>query len=208
MRNLEFGTGEYYHVYNRGVDKRQTFIRPKDYQLFLSVIGRSKHDLRTGKHLVNVHAFACMPNHFHFLLEQVCDDGISQFMQRLSTSYTRSFNHHYERTGSLFETTYKAKHINNDSYLATIATYIHRNPIGLPGIKNLENLAYYPWSSFSHYSQSSQSLFLDDAMLFDFFGGPSGVKAFHEKDVSCLVDTFEEDEPTNYVRAKLSLALT
>jgi len=187
MRNIVFGTGEYYHVYNRGVDKRETFISDEDRQRFLAFLGRSKHESKTGRHLVNLHAYALMTNHFHFLVEQTSDDGVAQFMQRLSTSYTRSFNRKYQRSGSLFEATYKAKHIDSDAYLAIVAAYIHRNPLATDGVNCVEDLDNYEWSSYRHYRGITQDIVLDDGTLKGLFGSPESTKKFHMKDIEDLV---------------------
>ncbi len=192
MRNIIFGTGEFYHIYNRGVDKRTTFLESQHYKHFMFLAGRSKHEIGTGKHLVNLHAYALMPNHFHFLLEQMCDDGIAQFMQRLSTSYTRWFNHQNNRTGSLFETTYKAKHIDTNAYLAVVAAYIHRNPLDIIGTDSVENLDTYEWSSYPHYRGIVKNPIVDDAMLFDFFGGKDCIQNFHQKSFTLGIDGFAE----------------
>ncbi len=189
--------GEYYHIYNRGVDKRKTFLDASDYHRFLSFIQRSKFHIQTGKQMVNFHVYACMTNHFHFLIEQLLDGGITQFMHRLSTSYTRFFNRKYKRTGALFEARYKAKLVHNDAYLSVVASYIHRNPLELPGIKNLHDLTRYPWSSYSHYCGNSQDLLIDDEIFWDLFCAPNGTAAFHDNRFIGFEDFHEDDNKLN-----------
>lgn len=192
MRNILFGTGEFYHIYNRGVDKRITFLESEDYRHFTFLAGRSKHEIGTGVHLVNLHAYTLMSNHFHLLLEQVCDGGVAQFMQRLSTSYTRWFNHQHDRVGSLFETTYKAKHVDTNAYLAVVAAYIHRNPLDATGINSINDLDTYEWSSYPHYREMIKNPIVDGGMLFDFFGGKDYVQRFHQQSFSLHSDDFED----------------
>ncbi len=192
MRNLTFGTGEFYHVYNRGVDKRKTFLDDTDYDDFLSAIYKSKYSNKDGKQLVNIHAYVCMPNHFHFLVEQLCDNGIAEFMQRIGTRYTRTFNRRHARTGRLFETTYKAKHINNDAYLTTIAVYIHRNPMDLLINKTVQQLDSYHWSSYPHYRGLTQNVIVDDVMLWEYFGVTHSLTSIHMIEDRETTYTFDE----------------
>lgn len=192
MRNLTLETGRYYHIYNRGVDKRDIFLETEDYDHFLSITLRSKFSMRSSEKLVNIHAYTCMTNHFHFLIEQVQDRGIATFMQRMGTAYTRAFNRKYHRSGSLFETTYQAKCVNTDAYLSTVAAYIHRNPIGLPGIQTISDLDTYPWSSYPHYRGIVQDHLVDDEVLWDYFGGTDTIEKFHSLSSSNVIDDYEE----------------
>ncbi len=89
---------------------------------------------------VRVMCFALMPNHYHLILEQLVDNGISEFMHKLSVSYSMFFNIKYERVGSLFQGTFKAKGIGSDGYLMDLTRYIHLNPI----VHNLQNGLSWP----------------------------------------------------------------
>ena len=146
-RDLTFAVGEYYHVYNRGVEKRVVFNNEFDYQRFLLLLllvndsqsvevqslVRNYTIPELLKHsrepLVSVLAFSLMPNHFHMILKEVTENGISKFMHKVSTGYTGYFNLQNERSGSLFQGTYKAKHIADDGYLKYLFEYIHLNPV-------------------------------------------------------------------------------
>ncbi|MCR4279238.1 MAG: transposase, partial [Candidatus Zambryskibacteria bacterium] len=86
---------------------------------------------KRGNQLVEIGAYCLMPNHFHLLLRECGEGGISLFMQKLSTAYTMYFNKKYERTGALFQGRFKAEHLYNDNYLKYIFSYIHLNPISL-----------------------------------------------------------------------------
>ena len=81
--------------------------------------------------LVNIGAHVLMPNHFHILVHEKTENGISTFMKKLSTAYSMYFNTKYERTGNLFEGRFKATHVNNDKYLKYLFSYIHLNPVKL-----------------------------------------------------------------------------
>ncbi len=134
MRRIELSIGEYYHIYNRGTDKRGIFLSPKDYERFIALLHvcnaiepinarlqrRSLKDtlaIKQPKRLVDIGTYCLMPNHFHLLIRERRENGISLFMHRLSTAYTMYFNIKNNRTGSLFEGVFKAQHVNTDEYL-------------------------------------------------------------------------------------------
>jgi len=145
-------TEEWYHCYNRGVDKRRVFESKADYERFMGLLyvsngdrteaisDRYRRDLPSllaedpkdrGKPLVDIAAFSLMPTHVHFVLQQLQDGGIARFMQKVFTGYTMHFNARRERTGALFAGTYKAKHIDDDRYLKKVIPYVILNPAEL-----------------------------------------------------------------------------
>ncbi len=148
VRSTQFAEDEYYHVYNRGVDKRVIFKNNSDYQRFQELLFLSNtsgsinvrdikkrhsvvYDYDRLEELVAIGAYCLMPNHFHILLTPLVDNGVQIFMQRLATSYSMYFNRRYERTGALFEGRFKAKHADEDEYLKYLFAYIHLNPVKL-----------------------------------------------------------------------------
>jgi putative transposase len=153
----------YYHIYNRGVDKRAIFIDDQDCHIFLhylkmylipkeEVIALSQIDKRSIHFLkynlsaeIDLLTFALMPNHFHLLIKQHTNDGMSKLMKRLMTAYVTYFNRKYKRRGPLFESVYKACNIDNDSYLLHLSRYIHLNPIHISSEINFLNLSSYPY---------------------------------------------------------------
>ena len=143
---------EWYHCYNRGVDKRRVFLTKKDYERFLllmytgnaSVPAHTFHlkdkqllavlsddTLDRGEPIVEIGAYSLMPNHFHLILKEIQKGGVALFMQKVFTGYTMYFNTKNERTGSLFAGTFKSKHVDGDDYLKHLISYIHLNPIDL-----------------------------------------------------------------------------
>jgi hypothetical protein len=146
MRKIPIETGEHYHVFNRGVDKRQIFFDKRDIERFLlsiksfnsvKTIG-SIHESRYGKprlgdlvskneKLIEIVSYCILPNHFHFILKQVSEKGIEKFMHRLSLGYSMFFNKKYKRTGSLFQGTYKAHHVASNEYLLHLSAYVNLN---------------------------------------------------------------------------------
>ena len=178
IRKTKLVSGEYYHIYNRGNSKQKIFINKEDYLRFIGLLyacnqkgnlkvnnlnkGQTLYDIERKESLVNIGAYCLMPNHFHLLITQSEDDNISNFVQKLSTSYSMYFNKKYKRTGSLFEGKFKSQHLGTDRYLKYIFSYIHLNPIKLiqkdwkeKGIKNrkeaVEYLKGYPYSSYLDY---------------------------------------------------------
>jgi putative transposase len=113
-----------------------------------------------------------MPNHFHLLLEQVAEDGISKFFQKMLTSYTLYFNKKQRRSGVLFQGVFKSSHIKTNERLLDLSKYIHRNPIKILSTsssrdaKNLEKrLLNYPWSSFSCFAGDKNDCVVNEGKL-------------------------------------------
>ena len=179
-RSIIIAPDEFYHVYNRGVEKRTVFCKRADYERFVVLLylanqnkpadlkyqGRSFSEIteaRGGEPLVDIISYCLMPNHFHLLVRELEDGGIGKFMQKLTTGYTMYFNKRNERRGALFEGTYKARHADEDRYLRYLISYIHLNPVKLFDRKWNENgiqdrigaerfLERYEYSSYLDYS--------------------------------------------------------
>ena len=173
--------GEYYHIYNRGVDKRIIFLNKYDYNRFILLL----HVLNTNKNLkirdllrvnsfgellgvknddpiVAIGAYCLMPNHFHLLITPLADGGIPKFMLKLQTAYSMYFNNKNKRNGALFQGVFKSQHLDTDEYLRYIYSYIHLNPIKLKdknwkeyGLNTLNSLKEfilnYDYSSIGEY---------------------------------------------------------
>lgn len=180
--NPPFVTGSYYHIYNRGVEKRNIFIGKHDYQQFvlamdfyrktplstkLSDFKRRIEKIKKVENqieLVRIFSYCLMPNHFHFLLMQNADGGVTHFLRKFTNSYTRYFNTKYDRIGPLFQGTFKAKYIENDEYLLQVSKYIHRNPLKLKS-----NLHSYPYSSYGYYLSQDKHPFCDTEFISAYF---------------------------------------
>lgn len=171
--------GELYHIYNRGSDKKDIFLQPRDYQRFQKTFYYYhfsdakirfskfvKSELKTLKidapKLVEIICYCLMPNHFHFLLKQVSDKGISAFMSKISNSYTKYFNTKYKRVGPLLQGAFKSVLIETDEQLLHLSRYIHLNPIVSGLHKDLET---YKWSSYSEYVTGNSGVCSIDAIL-------------------------------------------
>lgn len=156
MRRITFAEGEFYHLYNRGVDKRRVFMSPGEYKRFLAYLlllndvenrrfdyllgSKNPKDLlalssiwkaKPSSRLVAIGAYCLMPNHFHLYVTPLAEGGISKFMQRLQTAYTMYFNEKHKRSGALFQGTFKAEHVESDRHAKYLLSYIHLNPAKL-----------------------------------------------------------------------------
>jgi len=155
FRKDPFITGEYYHLYNRGIDKREIFKLERDYERFIMLMyvgnSNSKNPLRLDnlinqchksfneimalekdEPLVSIGAWCLMTNHFHFLVKQEVDGGITKFMRKLGTGYSMFFNIKYQRQGGLFGGPFKSKCIvTDDNYIKQLFGYIHINPLDI-----------------------------------------------------------------------------
>lgn len=176
IRKVNFVKGEYYHIYNRGNSKQEIFHDKNDYLYFIKLlylsntfrsiavrdISKNPFLFERDSEIVSLGAYCLMPNHFHILITEIEDGGISKFMQKLSTGYVMYYNKKYKRTGSLFEGKFKSQHAGDDRYLKYLFSYIHLNPIKLiqkdwkeKGIKNkkqaIEYLGEYQYSSYIDY---------------------------------------------------------
>src|SRR3989338_10664020 len=200
MRKIKFENNKYYHVFNRGANKANIFFSDEDRKRFLwslrvfndvdanfiSVrlkenLGASLLDLGKDR-LVDILCIVLMPNHFHLLLKQVQNNGISKFMHKLGTSYTNYVNLKYGHSGILFQGPFKAVEIESDEQLTHLSRYIHLNPLELSepkwkeeGVKNLKAtrkfLYGYRWSSYRAYlgeiDQMISNLITEDNLIKD-----------------------------------------
>lgn len=138
--------GEYYHLYNRGVEKRNIYLTQEDRNrfkklLFLAngtesfvyrdIANKRLKDIDRGDSLVAIAAWVLMPNHFHILVKEVTEGGTAMFMRKLCTGYSSYFNKRHERVGPLFQGRYKSQHVVEDTHLKYLFAYIHLNPLKL-----------------------------------------------------------------------------
>ena len=147
----------YYHLYNRGVEKRIIFQDAQDYSVFLSYLKEyllSKNEKELHERLsdetisskekdkilkllrlnnfseeISLLAYCLMPNHFHFFVKQKNPNSIDKFINSLCTRYSMYFNTKYKRVGSLYQGVYKAVLITNEAQFLHVSRYIHRQAI-------------------------------------------------------------------------------
>jgi len=207
LRKTALVPGEWYHLYNRGTDRREIFATEKDYERFLRLIylcnSSSPADLKLqgetlydatlvdrGETLVDLAAYCLMPNHFHFLVREKAEGNISRFMQKLTTGYTMYFNKRHERSGALFQGVFKSQHAKDDRYFKYVISYIHLNPVKLiepkwkeTGINNKDTasdyLREYRYSSYPDYTGKNrlEGILINQPALNEFMPTPKSFEA-------------------------------
>ena len=239
MRKVQFANDHYYHIYNRGVDKRRIFLEDKHYYRFIhdlyefndsnpitnlnwrlnykrnyrlpisivkdyrdreSIVFDSDDGFRESispanvknkrNLLVEIICFILMPTHFHLILKQLVEGGITKFMRKIGIGYVNYFNEKQDRTGTLFESRFKSIPIENDEYLMHLSRYIHLNCIDLiepkwkeEGVKdwNAANkfLENYKWSSYLDYiGKKNVPSVINTSFLLDYFGSKEKYRQF------------------------------
>lgn len=191
-RTTPLVTNQIFHLYNCGVEKRDIFLNKRDYERFLdtfvfyqqknppvrfsltSFLAPSKDEHEEEK-LVEIYCYCLMPNHFHFLVKQLIDKGISIFMSKLLNSYTKYFNTKNKRLGHLMQGSFKAVMIENEEQFFHTSRYIHLNPFVSGLINNLNN---YEWSSYSEYLGKSATNYCEKGLILDNFKSSKDYEKF------------------------------
>jgi putative transposase len=209
IREHEFVHGEYYHLYNRGNSKQAIFLDDSDRDRFVKLLYlhnsnksvRFKEDIvqrkidawdfDRGEQIVSIGAWVIMPNHFHIYVTPMSDmgeKGVTSFMRKLSTSYSKYFNTKHDRTGGLFEGNFKSEHVSDDNHAKYLFSYIHLNPIKIidpkwkeSGLKDMDQtidfLNKYKRSSYKDFlgEQRSESAILSRKNFPDYFSDKSAL---------------------------------
>lgn len=206
----------YYHIYNRGVNKRIIFKDRRDYQVFLSFLKSylspppSPQQLQQAKQtftlqgvsfkgiprqLKNYHeeisllAYCLMPNHFHLLIKQNSKNSIEKFMRSLATRYVIYFNRRHARLGPLFQDTYKAILVDNENYLLYLSCYLHRNPQEIWG----KSLRDYPYSSYADHLGLRTTPWIKPQEILSFFRSPQNLHQQDYLSYENFVESFPQD---------------
>lgn len=183
IRKTILATGEYYHIFNRGTDKKTIFTSANEYKRFIDLLQFYQYQKsvrfsyfskeernklikeKSGEQLVEIICYCLMPNHYHLLLKQRADEGISRFIRVITISYAKYFNTIHDRSGILFQGNFKAIRIEDNDQLLQLSRYIHLNP--LTGFVT-ENIDDWVWSSFHEYTSSKAGM-CDRTIVFDQF---------------------------------------
>lgn len=198
-RKIVFATGETYHVFNRSIAKEALFSSKINLRKALEIVDfyRRPQKLRLSKFkslrpeiknahlkaltevtpLVEIYAFAFMPNHYHFLLRQLQENGISKFIGNFQNSFAKVFNLKNDRNGALFQNQFRARRPETDEEFLHLSRYIHLNPVTSYLIEFGE-LAAYPWTSFSIYAGHKKMPFLNVNAVMDMIGSSQSYAEF------------------------------
>lgn len=202
VRKIPLISGQYYHLYNRGINKQPIFLQLKDYKRALDILyfysfatlklrfskfvllSQEEKDLfwerlrKENNKFVEIVSFCLMPNHFHFLLLQIQDNGISKFMANFQNSYTRYFNTRHKKIGPILQGQCKAVRVEDDDQLLHLSRYIHLNPYSSFVVKTLEDLELYPWSSLQEYIGKVSGEICKKDIILSHFKSSEAYKAF------------------------------
>ena len=201
-RKVPLVNNQIYHVLNRGAALQPTFKTKRDfyraietiryyqnkevslrYARFILLSNERRKEIleslsKEKQFLVEIISYCLMPNHFHFILKQIEEDGISKFMGNFSNSYTRYFNVKNKRNGSLFQGKFKAIRVETDEQLIHLSRYIHLNPYSSYVVKTLKELEKYFYSSFPEYLGKSEVAFCNKEIVLDQFENLESYKKF------------------------------
>jgi len=217
MRKTVFAENEYYHIYNRGVDKRNVFLDDKDFSRFLLSMNLLndiedgamikwrdykkcvknanldeflKLNFRKREYLVDIVSYCLMSNHYHFVLKQNIEKGVEKFLQKLGTSYTKYFNEKYDRNGSLFQGRFKSSHLSSNSLLLRTAIYVSCNS----EIHRIQSAKNYRWSSFSAYLGIKTDNFCKSDIVLDQFRNRKDVEEYATENIKDFQDRKYDQE--------------
>jgi putative transposase len=202
-RKVIFVNNYFYHIYNRGVEKRTIFEDKQDYQVFIDILRYylipnqeipeffSRKPKVKISHAVDLLAYCLMPNHFHLLVKQKEDNGISDLMHALGITYSMYFNKKYQRVGSLFQGRFKAKMVDKENYLLFLSKYIHLNPQELYS----KSLKDYPYSSYSAYLTGKQKDFIKNDLILNYFSSNKQKTNSYQEFVEDLETDFASFKP-------------
>lgn len=168
----------FYHIYNRGVEKRIIFNDELDYKMFLSYLKsylsprqpKQVRPVRESKifEQIQLICYCLMPNHLHLLIKQTTQFAIIDFMRRITNAYTKYFNERYKRIGPLFQGRYKAVLVTEEPYLLHLTRYIHLNPSELNPEYRSDLLAY-TYSSYGDYLGERKTSWVHPEEILSFF---------------------------------------
>ena len=202
----------YYHLYNRGVEKRDIFLDDRDYKVFLhflkqylcplapkgtffSLTGATPvrpRPIKTIHGEIDLIAFCLMPNHFHLLVKQKTKDGITKLMNRIGTNYAMFFNKRYERVGPLFQGVYKAVLVESDEQLLHLSRYIHLNPLEVEN-RNFKTLIEYPYSSYGDYLGNRKTDWIKTGEILSNFRSMKRTGSVDYLSYQSFVENYKED---------------
>lgn len=219
MRSITFETDEFYHVFNRGNNKRPIFLDEFDLLRFLQSmrefntvepIGSIYENFFRKKELgdsifkqqklVDLVCYCLNPNHFHLTVKQLVDDGVRRFMHRVGTGFTKYFNQKYKTSGALFQGRYKALHVDSNEYLLHLSAYVNLNNRvhGALG-SSTSKLSKTSWDEYTNHErgQTKDRDLCNKEIILAQFRNPAGYREFAES--SLLTMTIKERKDTERI---------
>jgi len=192
LRKTIIASGQYYHIFNRGVARNPIFFSNKDYERFLFSLNYYQYkdppvrlsyflkmelkekenilqELRDkNQKIISILCYSLMPNHYHLLLKQEEDFGIENFICRAVNGYVKYLNIKNKRVGPLFQGAFKAVRVETDEQMIHLSRYIHLNPV-ISYLVKPQDILNYKWTSLGQYLTKTQS-FIDKSFILNYFG--------------------------------------
>jgi len=192
MPNKPLQFGQYYHIYNRGNNRENLFVEPRNYSYFLRLF--AKHI----QPVAETFAYCLLPNHFHFFIRTYTEEEQEQIgsiskiepilpsraFNNMFIAYARAFNKATNRTGVLFETPFGRKLVDSDAYFITLIAYIHRNPQKHGLVHNFRD---WKWSSFGALLSTKPTKIQRDEVL-AWFGGMDAFLDWHREEIGSICE--------------------
>ena len=201
MIRASFAVGEYYHIFNRGVEKRNIFLDQRDFDRFLESMlvfnttepigGIYAHSFmkqvsqKPAKRLIHIICYCLNPNHFHMILEEVADGGVSEFLRRLG-GYTKYFNHKYKRNGVLLQGRCKIVHIETNEQLLHTSAYVNCNDRA-HGLRHCMSK-----SSWDEYIGKTTDALCEKKIILDQFASKAEYRDFTENSLKNILERKEK----------------
>jgi putative transposase len=200
-RKTPLVSDETYHVFNRGVARMPVFSTVNDFMRFLDVVDYCRFantkisfshykqlpiELRSemmstlrneNKLHIEIFAFCLMDNHYHFLVKQLAEKGITTWISNVQNGYAKYYNIRTKRTGPLFQPRFQAVRIETEEQLLHVSRYIHLNP-STSHLVSTENILQYVWSSFPSYIAKSNYSFMNTEMILELMHGREKYQKF------------------------------
>lgn len=217
MRKTRFAPGNYYHIYNRGANKQPIFLEDRDFLRFLFLVlhmqgkepltqitrllkkkkSLDEIELEDGlldkivnSKIVELVQFAVMTNHFHLVLYETEENGISRYMQRVSNAYTKYFNTKYDHSGHVFQGPFGAVPVRTDEQILHLSAYVHLNPKAIKKFRN--NPESYPWSSYQDFTNENRwEKLLKPQIILDQFKDTEEYSKFVQNSILNYSDDFD-----------------
>jgi len=191
-RKVILANGEIYHIFSRSPRRIPIFTNKKEFDLFLAATAYylqtkppvkfsrykeqpNKYELDFSDPLVKITAYCLMSNHYHFILTQLKQKGITAYIHRLATSYSHFFNLKHQQKGPVFESKFKAVRVETQEQLIHLSRYVHLNPVTSCLVEKPEE---YNYSSYKNYLGTEQSHFVDPADVMVDFSSPKIYEEF------------------------------
>lgn len=156
-----------------------------------SFLGNEAKARRKSKRLVNLVAYCLNPNHYHFILEEFTENGISRFIHRLSGGYTWYFNQRHKRSGVLFQGKFKATHIDSNEYFLHLSAYVNLNfkihTLGGSAAKLVR-------SSWNEYTTNHETVLCKKEIISDQFNSKNEYKKFALDALPDLIEKKKRDK--------------